>query len=147
MTVCKRHLFAHCTTSQTTQLDTTRRLPVVGPRRLAHRCCRAMPISRADSTAMQQSVEQASATNGYIVKQLSVTADLIDSFEKETAQEEPPAALAQEPWVKQLIQTDSGGKVVFSAHGDGHSMAQHLSTGMSGDHLVGAGAGHPMSVT
>lgn len=80
-------------------------------------------------------MDSGTATGGYLVKELSVTADLIDSFEKEIVTEEPAAALAQEPWVKQLI-ASSGGKVVFSANGDGHAMAQHLSTGLSGDHLV-----------
>lgn len=84
-------------------------------------------------------MDSGNATGGYLVKELSVTADLIDSFEKEIAQEEPAAALAQESWVKQLI-ASSGGRVVFSAHGDGHAMAQHLSTGLSGDHLVGVTA-------
>ncbi|KAF6264405.1 HotDog domain-containing protein [Scenedesmus sp. NREL 46B-D3] len=75
-----------------------------------------------------------SATQGYIVKELSVTADLIDNFVQDAAKQEPTAALAQQGWIKSLI-SSSGGRVVFSAEGDGHAMAQHLSTGLSGDHL------------
>uniref|UniRef100_A0A383VFX8 Thioesterase domain-containing protein n=1 Tax=Tetradesmus obliquus TaxID=3088 RepID=A0A383VFX8_TETOB len=74
------------------------------------------------------------ATQGYIVKELSVTADLIDSFVQDEAKQEPAASLAQQAWIKSL-KDSSGGKVVFSAEGDGHAMAQHLSTGLSGDHL------------
>jgi hypothetical protein len=62
---------------------------------------------------------------GYIVKELSVTADLIDSFVQDAAKQEPAASLAQQAWIKSLIDS-SGGKVVFSAEGDGHAMAQHL---------------------
>jgi hypothetical protein len=65
------------------------------------------------------------ATQGYIVKELSVTADLIDSFVQDAAKQEPAASLAQQSWIQALIK-QSGGKVVFSAEGDGHAMAQHL---------------------
>jgi hypothetical protein len=65
------------------------------------------------------------ATQGYIVKELSVTADLIDSFVQDVAKQEPAASLAQQSWIQALIK-QSGGKVVFSAEGDGHAMAQHL---------------------
>jgi hypothetical protein len=68
------------------------------------------------------------ATQGYIVKELSVTADLIDSFVQDVAKQEPAASLAQQSWIKSLID-QSGGKVVFSAEGDGHAMAQHLRCG------------------
>lgn len=70
---------------------------------------------------------------GYAVKELSVTADLIQSFVEEV---ERPGTLGSEPWVTQLIGQHPHSKVVFDAHGDGHSMPQHLSTGLSGDHLV-----------
>jgi hypothetical protein len=66
-----------------------------------------------------------SAAQGYIVKELSVTADLIDSFVQDGVKQEPAASLAQQGWIKSLIDS-SGGKVVFSAEGDGHAMAQHL---------------------
>lgn len=70
---------------------------------------------------------------GYAVKELSVTADLIQTYLDE---KEQPGALRSENWVADLIQQHPQSKVVFSAHGDGHSMPQHLSTGLSGDHLV-----------
>lgn len=69
---------------------------------------------------------------GYAVKELSVTADLIQTYLDE---KEQPGALRSENWVADLIQQHPQSKVVFSAHGDGHSMPQHLSTGLSGDHL------------
>lgn len=69
--------------------------------------------------------DNGNATQGYIVKELSVTADLIDSFVQDEAKQEPAASLAQQAWIKSLIDS-SGGKVVFSAEGDGHAMAQHL---------------------
>jgi hypothetical protein len=69
--------------------------------------------------------DNGSAAQGYIVKELSVTADLMDSFVQDAAKQEPAASLAQQAWIKSLIDS-SGGKVVFSAAGDGHAMAQHL---------------------
>lgn len=78
--------------------------------------------------AMQHSEYQ-----GYAVKELSVTADLIQSFVED---KERPGTLGSEGWVTDLIQEDPHSKVVFDAHGEGQSMPQHLSTGLSGDHLV-----------
>eukprot|EP00878_Enallax_costatus_P006060 GHUV01006356.1.p1 GENE.GHUV01006356.1~~GHUV01006356.1.p1 ORF type:complete len:260 (+),score=57.05 GHUV01006356.1:286-1065(+) len=69
---------------------------------------------------------------GYAVTELSVTADLIQSFLDE---KEKPGTLSSEAWVTSLIKEHADSKLVFDAHGDGPSMSQHLSTGLSGDHL------------
>lgn len=76
---------------------------------------------------------QHNPNEGYAVKELSVTADLIQSFLDE---EEKPGTLSSEPWVTSLFQEHPESRLVFNAHGDGSSMSQHLSTGRSGDHLV-----------
>lgn len=42
----------------------------------------------------------------------------------------------QQPWVQQLIAAHSDSKLVFSADGNPAETRQHLSTGLSQDHLV-----------
>lgn len=47
-----------------------------------------------------------------------------------------PCAL-QQPWVQDLIASYKDSKLVFSADGNSAEARQHLSTGLSQDHLVG----------
>jgi acyl-coenzyme A thioesterase PaaI-like protein len=89
---------------------------------------RELPPCFSGPPAMQQSEYE-----GYAVKELSVTADLIQSFLDE--KEGPAGTLSSEAWVMELIHEDPQSKVVFDAHGEGQFMPQHLSTGLSGDHL------------
>lgn len=47
-----------------------------------------------------------------------------------------PWCCLQQPWVQDLIASHKDSKLVFSADGNSAEARQHLSTGLSQDHLV-----------